>query len=157
MSPPSKWDLNWEPSCNPLSILAIERWAGPWRAKISHTFLHTSLSRQLMLSAYPQTSCSLPPAPLLCCPASRTFYGCPILTIALLVLTPPDSMVNHFMCSQSGSIQDLAACSGHPPSCNIGSDTESDSNSRQDFVHPPSLPTDMGLRYMTIPATDDVQ
>ncbi|KAH8751240.1 hypothetical protein BGZ57DRAFT_762779 [Hyaloscypha finlandica] len=75
------------------------------------------------------------------------------------------------MCSQSGNIQDPAACSGHSPSCIVGSDIEPDSSSRQDYPnhhhhhhqhhqhqhhHQPSLPSDMGLRYM-IPATDDVR
>ncbi|KUJ10430.1 uncharacterized protein LY89DRAFT_700881 [Mollisia scopiformis] len=60
------------------------------------------------------------------------------------------------MCSQSGNIQDLAAYSGHSPSCIVGSDSEPDSSSRQDYNQPP-LPSDMGLRYMNIPATDDVR
>jgi hypothetical protein len=75
----------------------------------------------------------------------------------LAVLTSSNLTVNNFMCSQSGNIQDLAACSGHSPSCIIGSNAEPDNVSRQEFVHPPSLPSDMGLRYMTIPPLDDVR
>ena len=37
------------------------------------------------------------------------------------------------MCSPSGNIQDPAACSGHSPSCIVGSDIEPDSSSRQDY------------------------
>jgi hypothetical protein len=70
------------------------------------------------------------------------------------ILAPPILTDNHLMCTQSGNIQDLAACSGHSPSCIIGSDTEPDSSSRQEYSNPTSLPSDMGLRYMTIPPDD---
>ncbi|KAF7921481.1 uncharacterized protein EAE97_011270 [Botrytis byssoidea] len=73
------------------------------------------------------------------------------------ILTPQKITLDHFMCSQSGNIQDLTAYSGHSSSCIVGSEPEPDSSSRQEFVHPPSLPSDMGMRYMTIPATDDVR
>ncbi|KAH8597342.1 hypothetical protein B0O99DRAFT_508565 [Bisporella sp. PMI_857] len=59
------------------------------------------------------------------------------------------------MCSQSGNLPDLATYSGHSPSCILESEPDPDSTSRQD--HQPSLPSDMGMRYMTIPATDDVR
>ncbi|KAK6598167.1 NDT80/PhoG like DNA-binding family protein, partial [Botrytis cinerea] len=74
-----------------------------------------------------------------------------------IVLTPQKLTLDHFMCSQSGNIQDLTAYSGHSSSCIVGSEPEPDSSTRQEFVHPPSLPSDMGMRYMTIPATDDVR
>ncbi|KAF8846989.1 hypothetical protein BDZ45DRAFT_608099 [Acephala macrosclerotiorum] len=60
------------------------------------------------------------------------------------------------MSSQSGNLQDLAACSGHSPSCIIGSDTEPDSSQRQEY-NQLSLPSDMGLRYAQLPASDDVR
>ena len=88
---------------------------------------------------------------------SRRIYCEPQLTTVPIVLAPPIITDNHLMCTQSGNIQDLAACSGHSPSCIIGSDTEPDSSSRQEYSNPTSLPSDMGLRYMTIPATDDVR
>ncbi|KAF7857911.1 hypothetical protein EAF04_009269 [Stromatinia cepivora] len=72
------------------------------------------------------------------------------------ILTPQKITLDHFMCSQSGNIQDLAAYSGHSSSCIVGSEPEPDSSSRQEFVHPPSGPSDMGMRYM-IPAPDDVR
>ncbi|KAH6666214.1 hypothetical protein B0J14DRAFT_491003 [Halenospora varia] len=61
------------------------------------------------------------------------------------------------MSSQPGNSQDLAAYSGHSPSCIIGSETEPDSSSRQDFVHPPAQPSHMGMPFMTLPTTDDVR
>jgi hypothetical protein len=81
----------------------------------------------------------------------------PILTTSLPVLTPPNFPLTRFMCSQSGNIQDLATYSGHSPSCILEPDAEPDSSSNQEIHHPPSLPSDMGLRYMTIPATDDAR
>jgi hypothetical protein len=61
------------------------------------------------------------------------------------------------MCSQSGNIQDLSACSGHSPTPVFGSDPEPNStSSRQDYANQQSC-SDMGLRYMTIPNADDVR
>lgn len=61
------------------------------------------------------------------------------------------------MCTQSGSIQDLTAYSDHLPSSVLGSEAEPDSSSRQEFAHSPSVPHDMGLRFMTIAPPDDVR
>jgi hypothetical protein len=69
------------------------------------------------------------------------------------VLTSPPLTVNHLMCSSSSNIQDLAACSGHSPSCMVGSDPEPDTSSRQEY-NPSSLPPTMGLNYMTNLADD---
>jgi hypothetical protein len=57
------------------------------------------------------------------------------------------------MCSQSGNLQDLSACSDHSI---LDSDTDIDNSSRQDLVHPPPLPPDM-VRYMTNSTIDDVR
>ncbi|KAH8804942.1 hypothetical protein F5884DRAFT_680049 [Xylogone sp. PMI_703] len=55
------------------------------------------------------------------------------------------------MLSQTGNLQDPVAYTGIEPH------TGPDSSSKQDFIHPPSLSSDMGLRYMTIPTTDDLR
>ena len=78
----------------------------------------------------------------------------------LTVLTPSSLLLNHFMCSQSGNIQDLNASSDHSNSCIIETDSDPDNSSslpRPGLAHPLSLPSDMGLRYLTFPATDDVR
>jgi hypothetical protein len=72
-------------------------------------------------------------------------------------LHPPSFPLSHFMCSQSGNIQDIVTYSGHSPSCMIETDVEPDCSSKQEYHNSPTLPSDMGLRYMTIPATDDVR
>ncbi|PQE23207.1 ndt80 like dna-binding family protein [Rutstroemia sp. NJR-2017a BVV2] len=59
--------------------------------------------------------------------------------------------------SQAGNISDLAAYSGHSSLSVVGSEPEPDSSSRQEFAHHPPLPSDMGMRYMTLSATDDVR
>jgi hypothetical protein len=61
------------------------------------------------------------------------------------------------MSPQTGNLQDLAACSGHPSSFLIGSEVEPDSLSRQEFAQHSPLPSDMGLRFMTIPVSEDAQ
>lgn len=64
--------------------------------------------------------------------------------------------VNHSMCSQSGSIEDFATSSGHSPSCVIGIDFEPGSSSKQEY-NAPDLASEIGLRHITIPSTDDVR
>ncbi len=61
------------------------------------------------------------------------------------------------MSPQTGNLQDLAACSGHPSPFIIGSEGEPDSLSRQDFAQHPPLPSGMGVRFMTIPVSEDAQ
>lgn len=136
-------------------------------------FKRTDRFRQLHISSPHLSSPIIPhsatlPSPLRSSPLSLSPSTCldarlaaswarPILTISLPVLTPPNFPLTHFMCSQSGNIQDLATYSGHSPSCILEPDAEPDSSSNQEIHHPPSLPSDMGLRYMTIPATDDAR
>ncbi|TAQ86416.1 hypothetical protein B7494_g5266 [Chlorociboria aeruginascens] len=79
-----------------------------------------------------------------------------VLFLKLGILAPLKLPLDLFMCSQSGNTQDLAAYSGHSSAYIVGSE-DPDNSSKQDFVPPPSLPSDMGLRYITIPATDDVR
>jgi hypothetical protein len=80
-----------------------------------------------------------------------------ILIALLLALQPPFLTINHLMSSQTGNFQDLAACSGHPSPFIIGSEVEPDSLSRQEFAQHSPLPPDMGLRFMTIPVSEDAQ
>jgi hypothetical protein len=61
------------------------------------------------------------------------------------------------MSSQTGNLQDLAACSGHTSPFIIGSEVEPDSLSRQEFAQHSSLPSDMGLRFMTIPVSENAE
>jgi hypothetical protein len=111
----------------------------------AHTLIHlTAISFRPLSYAMIRESTS----------TSRSIKYEPQLTTVAIVLAPPILTDNHLMCTQSGNIQDLAACSGHSPSCIIGSDTEPDSSSRQEYSNPTSLPSDMGLRYMTIPPDD---
>lgn len=58
------------------------------------------------------------------------------------------------MGSQAGNIQDFTAYPGHTI---IGSEAEPDSSSRHEFAQPSPLASDMGLRYIPIPAADDVR
>ncbi|CZT49117.1 related to meiosis-specific protein NDT80 [Rhynchosporium secalis] len=62
------------------------------------------------------------------------------------------------MGSQAGNYQDLAASSGLSPSCIIGSETEGDNSSRNDYSnsHSQPLSTDM-QQYMDRVSTDDVR
>jgi hypothetical protein len=80
-----------------------------------------------------------------------------ILIALLLALQPPFLTLNHLMSSQTGNLQDLAACSGHPSPFIIGSEVEPDSLSRQEFAQHSQLPPDMGLRFMTVPVSEDAQ
>jgi hypothetical protein len=61
------------------------------------------------------------------------------------------------MSSQAGNIHDSAAYSGHPSSFIIGSEADPDTLSRQEFAQPTPLPSDMGLRFVAIPVSDDAQ
>lgn len=61
------------------------------------------------------------------------------------------------MSSQTGNLQDLAACSGHTSPFIIGSEVEPDNLSRQEFAQHSPLPSDMGLRFMTIPLSDNAE
>jgi hypothetical protein len=59
--------------------------------------------------------------------------------------------------SNSGNPPDSSSSySGFQSPYMINSDSESDSNSRQEYASQhPTVPSEMGLRYMTIPASDD--
>jgi len=59
------------------------------------------------------------------------------------------------MSSQTGNLQDLAACSGHTSPFIIESEVEPDSLSRQEFAQHLPLPSDMGLRFMTVPDSEN--
>jgi len=75
------------------------------------------------------------------------------------ILTPPVLLLDTFMCSQSGNLHDLSACSDHSNSCILENDPEPDTSSslaRQGLAHPPLHP-EMGMRYLSIPPTDDVR
>jgi hypothetical protein len=80
-----------------------------------------------------------------------------ILIALHLALQTPFLTINHLMSSQTGNLQDLATCSGHPSPFIIGPEVEPDSLSRQEFAQHSQLPSGMGLRFMTIPVSDDAQ
>ncbi|KAL2061590.1 hypothetical protein VTL71DRAFT_6967, partial [Oculimacula yallundae] len=63
------------------------------------------------------------------------------------------------MSSQAGNYQDLAASSGHSPSCIIGSEAEPDSSSRNEYSssHSQPLSTDMGMQHYMNRISDDVR
>lgn len=77
--------------------------------------------------------------------------------LSILALPPAFLSLNHLMSSQTGNLQDLAACSGHSSPYIVGSQAESDSLERQEFAQNSPLPSDMGLRFMTIPVSEDAQ
>lgn len=72
-------------------------------------------------------------------------------------LPPAFLTLNHLMSSQPGNLQDLNACSGNSSPFMVGSEAESDSQIRQEFAQNSPLPSDMGLRFMTIPVSEDAQ
>jgi len=80
-----------------------------------------------------------------------------ILISLLLALQSPFLTLNHLMSSQTGNLQNLAACSGHPSPFIIRSEVEPDNLSRQEFAQRSPLPHDIGLRFMTIPVSEDAQ
>ena len=77
--------------------------------------------------------------------------------VLYVALQPPFLTFNHLMSSQTGNLQDLAACSGHTSPFIIGSEVEPDSVSRQEFAQHSPLTSDIGLRFMTIPVSENAQ